>query len=73
MAMGTKDINEVFDFATLAYLAGAKALVIMDDSRDPFLELKIVRIKIFALAEALMNISYNRYIYFETYNNVILN
>jgi hypothetical protein len=34
MAKGTKDINEVFDFTTSAYLAGAKALVVMGESRD---------------------------------------
>ena len=34
MAKGTKDINEVFDFTTSAYLAGAKAMVVMGDSRD---------------------------------------
>jgi len=34
MAKGTKDINEVFDFTTSAYLAGAKAMVVMCDSRD---------------------------------------
>ena len=34
MANNTQNSNEVFDFNTTAYLAGAKAIVVMGDSKD---------------------------------------